>query len=152
MPIVPLVGRDGDVSRFIGLLEAGAQLVTLCGPAGIGKTRLVRACLPPSVVAGFADTVACELAAIGDRDGLAAAVADALGLRVERGTTDAVVDQLGRALAARGRIVVALDHADAIAGDVRAVLARWLAAAPEVAFLVTARAALGLADELVYDV
>src|SRR5690242_4286264 len=124
MPIVPLVGRDGDVARVIGLLEAGAQLVTLAGPAGIGKTRLARACLPPSVVAGFADTVVCELAAIADREGFAGAMADTLGLRVERGTTDAVIDQLGRALDARGRIVVVLDHTDAMAGDVGAVLAR----------------------------
>jgi hypothetical protein len=39
LPVSSFVGRDGDVSAVSGLLEK-ARLLTLCGPAGVGKTRL----------------------------------------------------------------------------------------------------------------
>jgi class 3 adenylate cyclase/DNA-binding SARP family transcriptional activator len=46
----PLVGRGLELERLRGLFDAvaaggGAQLVTICGDAGIGKSRLVRALL-----------------------------------------------------------------------------------------------------------
>ncbi|MDT9691484.1 BTAD domain-containing putative transcriptional regulator [Streptomyces sp. P9(2023)] len=39
VPVVGLVGRDADVGEVCGLL-GGRRLVTLCGPGGVGKTRL----------------------------------------------------------------------------------------------------------------
>ena len=38
-PVTTFVGRDGDVSKVLALLEA-SRMVTLTGPGGVGKTRL----------------------------------------------------------------------------------------------------------------
>ncbi len=35
------IGREGDVSTLLGMLEGGARLITLTGPGGIGKSRIV---------------------------------------------------------------------------------------------------------------
>lgn len=36
----PLVGRERDCNQALGLLRSGSRLLTVSGPAGIGKTRL----------------------------------------------------------------------------------------------------------------
>src|SRR5262245_56650665 len=45
--LLPLVGREAELSRIDSSLrqispESGAQLLTLVGPTGVGKSRLVR--------------------------------------------------------------------------------------------------------------
>ncbi len=40
-PADSLIGRADDVPRITALLEAGTRLITVTGPGGVGKTRLV---------------------------------------------------------------------------------------------------------------
>jgi diguanylate cyclase (GGDEF)-like protein len=51
-PLTGLVGRDAERDHIVGLLD-GARLVTLTGPAGVGKTRLALA-VATAVADGFA--------------------------------------------------------------------------------------------------
>src|SRR5215469_15228427 len=50
----PLVGRDGELASFAAAWAARhCHGVVVCGPAGIGKTRLAEECLARSARAGF---------------------------------------------------------------------------------------------------
>ena len=42
-PSTELFGRERDVAEAMAFLRAGARLLTLSGPGGVGKTRLARA-------------------------------------------------------------------------------------------------------------
>jgi len=57
------------------------------------------------------------------------------------------VARTGHALAGRGRCLLVLDNVEQIAAEAAAMIGRWLARAPEVAFLVTSRERLGLPEE-----
>jgi hypothetical protein len=39
----PVVGREADLERFSALVRQGTHLLTICGLAGVGKTRLAGA-------------------------------------------------------------------------------------------------------------
>ncbi len=147
-----LIGRDADVASVVGLLEAGARVVTLWGAAGVGKTRLARACAERAVAgAGFAASWFCDLSAATTPDGVCSVLSDALGARMEAAPEQAVA-QLGRALAARGRALVVLDNFEQVVAAAPALLGTWIAAAGDASFLVTSREALGLGDEILHEV
>lgn len=142
-PRGPLVGRATESAALRRALSPGA-LVTLAGGPGVGKSRLARA-------VALEDTHAvpvhvCDLADCADADALAAAVLRAAALV---GGGGRAVDAAGRALAALGPALWVLDAFDALGPAGAEALSAWRAAAPQVTFLVTARAPLGLSDERV---
>jgi predicted ATPase len=102
------LGRQSELARLRDV-TAGARLVTLVGPAGIGKTRLATR---------FADLHAqdahfCDLTEATDTNAVCAVVARALGVSlasVESGAQ--AIDRLGAALATRGAILVVLDNCE----------------------------------------
>ncbi|HEX3750685.1 MAG TPA: AAA family ATPase, partial [Streptosporangiaceae bacterium] len=77
--LTSFVGRAEAVRDVAGLLADG-RLVTVLGPGGVGKTRLVGE-VARRVAARYADGVwLAELAAVTDPDRVPAAVAAALGV------------------------------------------------------------------------
>ena len=142
-PATPLVGREGEAAAVEDLVvRAGARLVTLTGPGGVGKTRLaVEAAqrLGP----GFADGVRfVELASVSSADLVAAAVATGLGLTT---TGDKLITDLQSYLRAR-RLLLVLDNFEQVVGAAP-LLAELLGAAPGVVVLVTSRVVLRLSGE-----
>src|SRR5262249_53555018 len=63
----------------------------------------------------------------------------------------AAVDQLGRALAMRGRALVVLDNCEHVISPVAAAIGPWLDRAPEVQFLVTSRERLQIPGEVCFE-
>jgi predicted ATPase len=142
-PATPLLGRDREATAVEDLVvRAGARLVTLTGPGGVGKTRLaVEAAqrLGP----GFADGVRfVELASVSSAELVAAAVATGLGLTT---TGDKLITDLQSYLRAR-RLLLVLDNFEQVVGAAP-LLAELLGAAPGVVVLVTSRVVLRLSGE-----
>lgn len=149
MPRPPLVGRGADIAAVTRWLQEGARLVTVTGPAGMGKTRIAleiaRACEEPTVA------VVVELAGAADDAGLCDAVGRALGLAEEDGGADPVA-RVGHALRSRGDVLLVLDGMDRLAAHAEGTLGRWLAISPELALVVASRERTHLPGEVVHEV
>jgi predicted ATPase/DNA-binding CsgD family transcriptional regulator len=137
------VGREAELARLSALL-ADARLITVTGPAGVGKSRLaLRAAA--TAAPGFADG-AClvELSAVDEPRLLAVAVASALGLpaRADGSRLDAVLAHLRDR-----RLLLILDTCEHLI-DACAMLAEAIIAqAPRVTLLATSREPLDVSGE-----
>jgi predicted ATPase len=143
VPATPLVGRDQEAAAVEDLVaKEGVRLVTLTGPGGVGKTRLmVEAArrLGP----GFADGARfVDLAAVSAPDLVAAAIAAGLGLNTSAGRLIADLESYLRAR----RLLLALDNFEQVM-DAAPLLADLMAAAAGLVTLVTSRTVLRLRGE-----
>jgi len=148
-PLTPLVGRGREVAEVVARLQdPGCRLMTLVGPGGVGKTRLA---LEAARVAAprYPDGVhAIDLAPVSSRDGMAAAIAEAVGTKLDSGSDSSA--SMVRSLASRALLLVLdnVEHLAAAPGLVRDLLQ----GAPGVRILATSRVALELAAEWRWDV
>jgi predicted ATPase len=143
VPATPLLGRDREATALEGLVAGeGVRLVTLTGPGGVGKSRLMIEAarrLGP----GFADGVRfVELAAVPAADLVAPAIATGLGLSTSVGQ---LITDLESYLRPR-RLLLALDNFEQVVGAAP-LLGGLLAAAPGLVVLVTSRAVLRISGE-----
>ncbi|MCO4747626.1 MAG: tetratricopeptide repeat protein [Proteobacteria bacterium] len=141
-----LLGRERELAEAVQHLSKPG-LVTLRGPAGIGKSSLSVEVARALKAKHGGEAWLCELAAVQTEAGLTRAVAANLGMRLP---DDNAVEAVGRALAARGRLVLILDNFEQIVG-LRDVIASWCAAAPEMRAVVTSRVPLELRSEVLVD-
>ncbi len=142
--LTEFVGRRAELAQVREAL-AGARLVTLTGPGGIGKTRLALQTAARAERA-FADGVhLAELAGLRDPGLLVAEVARALGLS-DRSARWAVAS-LADYLAAR-QVLLVLDGCEHLA-DACAVMAdALLRGCPGLRIIATSRHVLGVAGEV----
>ena len=138
-----LIGRSAELAELARLIEEHT-LVTVTGPAGVGKTRLAveaaRACRLPEG-AWFAD-----LAAERDAGLLAHGVSAALGVgdQAARPQREVLAERL-----AGKRMLLVLDTCEHMIASCRELAEAILAAAPGVRILATSRRPLGLPQERV---
>ncbi|MDQ3809955.1 MAG: helix-turn-helix domain-containing protein, partial [Chloroflexota bacterium] len=144
--LTSFVGRDVEVEAVRVLLHptgSAVRLLTLLGPAGVGKTRLAVA-VAAAVEDAYPDGVAfVDLAPLSDQRLVPATMARALHLREsgERSARELLLDYL------RSRqMLLVLDNFEHLPGAAP-LLAELLAGCPELALLVTSRAALRLRGE-----
>ncbi len=139
------VGREPELARLAALLaDPAARIVTLTGGAGVGKTRLaVRAAasLVDRIPGGawFAD-----LAEEHGSEGIARAVAEALGVTAAGASPIAAA---GAAIEGRGRVLIVLDTFDLHLPDAAATVGAWSARCPAASFLLTSRTPTTLPGE-----
>jgi predicted ATPase/DNA-binding CsgD family transcriptional regulator len=144
--LTSFVGRARDVDRVASLVN-DHRLVTVTGPGGVGKTRLV-AEVARRVDGRFADGIwLVELAAVQDPGQVPAVVASALGLRESPGTP--VMQSLGEA-AARWQLLLVLDNCEHVAGAAAQLCGELLPTADDVRILATSRERIGVAGEVRY--
>jgi predicted ATPase/DNA-binding CsgD family transcriptional regulator len=144
VPASSLIGRDQEVVALRQrLLSPNVRLLTLTGPGGVGKTRLVLECVA-RVRDAFQDGIGfVPLASLSDPDLVAASIAHTFGLGVTTGRdplaaiTSAVRDR---------HLLLILDNFEHLLPAAR-VVADLLAACPHLKTLVTSRAALRLSGE-----
>jgi predicted ATPase/DNA-binding XRE family transcriptional regulator len=147
VPYTSLVGRSQEQAALCATLRRPeAQLLTLTGPGGVGKTRLaVAAAAELARVRAFAHGVSSvNLAPVHDPALVAPAIAQALG--VEATGSAPLMMRLGAFLHAR-QMLLLLDNWEHLL-DAAPVLAELRAAAPMCTFLVTSRARLALSGEV----
>ena len=138
------IGREADLQALAGRLAAGAALVTVLGVGGTGKTRLVTRYGWTWLGEWPGGAWFCDLSEARGADGIISAVA--CGLDVPLGTDDPV-NQLGHAIAGRGKCLVVLDNFEQVVRYAADTLGKWLDRAPEAQFVVTTREVLGLPGE-----
>jgi predicted ATPase/DNA-binding CsgD family transcriptional regulator len=137
------VGRAAELSAITTLLTS-ARLVTVTGPAGVGKTRVSLRAAALSADR-FPDGVwLVELSGLGDPALLFSAVAAALGLpdTDDRSRQAAVLDHLRRR-----RLALILDTCEHLVDGCAAFAATVLRDAPEVTLLATSRQPLDAPGE-----
>ena len=142
------VGRALDMARLNTLVQEGAQLVTVRGVGGLGKSRLAVEWARMAVDVFTGGVFFCDLAEARSTQALCIEVARVLDLPLGQGDP---VRTLGHALGSRGATLVILDNFEQLVSAAPA-LSAWLDAAPEVMFVVTSRQALRLEGERVVDV
>ncbi|XXY53422.1 tetratricopeptide repeat protein [Sorangium sp. So ce269] len=153
LPASRFIGREGELAGIAELLRRGDRLVTLWGPAGMGKTRLALELASRWAEAQAGEAVwLCELTACRDLRAVCGAVARAIGAQVAAGRREAtLVERIGRALAAEGRALLVLDNLEHVIEAAAPALDAWVRAAPELRFLVTSRERTRLPGEVSYE-
>ncbi|MFT3839237.1 MAG: protein kinase [Myxococcaceae bacterium] len=152
LPHGPYIGRQEDLKQLSALFEKGAQLVTVTGLGGMGKTRisieLASRWLERKVPGGvwFVD-----LSDARTLDDIVKAFARTLDIDGIYESEEETVTRAGRTLAARGDTFVVLDNFEQLVPLAKDTVARWLAAAPLAKFLVTSREALRVNGEKVHQ-
>jgi len=140
-PDTPFVGRSKAVKMLRTLATNGsAPVVTVAGPAGVGKSRLVQ-----HTLAGRERVAYADLFGVREPGALFEALARALGLPISEDDTDGLAAMLSGSLGRRRGLLVVLDNADGVAqpladfiGGIRRDGAR---------FVVSARESLGVDGE-----
>jgi len=142
------VGREYELGELHRLLR-GTRVLTLCGPGGIGKTRLALRILN-AAAADFPDGVSfVELADLRQPDLVVSRIATAVGVTEEPGRP--LLDTLADALRAR-RMLLAIDNCEHLIEACAHVCHYLLARAPRLRMLTTSREPLHVAAETVWQV
>lgn len=141
LPIHPtrFVGRQGEMHEIEDLLS-DSSMVTLSGTGGSGKTRLALQ-IAAKLVEEFTDGVfLCDLARVTDPQGVAAAVATAVGFAVEAGP--ALISLLSEK-----HLLLILDNCEHLISSSAELCQSLLAGAPKVRILATSREPLKVEGE-----
>ena len=143
------VGRIAELRALAARLDAGARLLTVLGPGGTGKTRVVRRYGRTWLGDWPGGVYFCDLSEARSPDGIFFAVASSLDVAL--GKDDPAV-QLGHAIAGRGRSLVILDNFEQVVQHAQGTLGHWLDRAPDASFVVTSRERLHLRGEEIFPI
>ncbi len=147
-PTSSFVGRQGQVESVVAALEQ-SRLVTLHGPAGVGKSRLAQHSTH-RVRSRFADGVWwVDLTPCADGDEVLRRITETLGVTATPGVP--MVEWLSSYLAPREQLLV-LDNCEQVAEPLAQQLLTLLHTAAHLRVLATSRVLLHLSAELRWEV
>jgi len=142
------IGREREIAE-VGRMLRRTRALTLCGPGGIGKTRLAL-----RILAAAADEFPdgawfVELADLRQPELVASRVAAVIGVSEEPGRP--LLDTLAEALRPR-RLLLALDNCEHLIDACAQLGQRLLASSPGLRLLSTSREPLRIAAETAWEV
>lgn len=141
-------GRDEERAALCELLMGPSRLVTLLGPAGVGKTRLALE-VADALKAKGVPWVSCDLEPVRGPDALFDAVVRAAD--VNMGGSGGV-HQLARALSRRANPVLLLDNAEGVVDALAELTMSMMAAVQDLTLIVTSQVRLHLTEEVCFEV
>jgi predicted ATPase/DNA-binding CsgD family transcriptional regulator len=142
------IGRELELADLRRVLD-GTRALTLCGPGGIGKTRLALQVLA-TVAGDFPDGVwLVELGDLREPQLVVSRVASAIGVVGEPGRP--LVDTLADALGPR-RMLLALDNCEHLIEACARLCQRLLASSPALRIMATSQEPLRMPGEVVRQV
>ncbi len=143
-PATPFIGRGEEVAALQSLLSREeCRLVTVCGPGGAGKTRLLMKLHAEAPQGWESRFISLEQSAPGT---LAASVACGLGAQAGTGAAE---DQILRAVGNRA-CTLYLDNIELLADEARLLFATLLEDAPALRIVCTSRVALNIQREWLF--
>jgi transcriptional regulator with AAA-type ATPase domain/predicted ATPase len=151
MPTPPssFVGRRNELERLSNLLRGDAELITLLGPGGVGKTRLAQevALRSGDSFPGGCWFVALENAR--DEGGFYHACSKALGIPFVGATSER--DSVLRAISQRAPFLLILDNLEQLFATAPTCVSDLLAASSQGRIMATSRAVLGVEGEALFE-
>ena len=152
--LTSFVGRSTELEELKEVVRS-SRLVTLIGPGGVGKTRLA---LEAAATLGEEHRDGAwlvELASITEPEGVAPAIANALGAGVAAlggpGPPASTVEIIVRYLAGQSLVVV-LDNCEHVVDQAAAVADTLVGALPSLRLIATSREPLGVRGEVLVPV
>lgn len=153
VPLTPFIGRTGELKQLRSWLDDKRRLISIVGPPGVGKTRLLNE-LGLELVSRSSGSKGgiwlVDLVAAQTAHDMVEEVASVLGVQWGQ-QRDARVEFLGTVLAGSGRIILLLDNLEQLVQHGAETIGRWLSVAPEAQFVVTSRERLLLAGEYLFE-
>ena len=142
--VTRLIGRDDFIAGVLAKLPQ-SRLVTILGPGGIGKTRVVIACAE-ALVGSYPDGVRfIDLASVKQSADVAAAVAKAVGIASATGDPQCgVIEHLRNR-----KTLLVVDNCEHVIQAAAVVIEAISISAPDVHILATSREALRIRGEWV---
>jgi predicted ATPase len=149
-PMDVFVGRQAELMDLEVLLGR-SRTVTVTGPGGVGKTRLVLELLHRLGHRSHDGTCFVDLAAIDDPNVVLDAVSQALGLVATTDLSSARADAIATALGDRELLLV-LDNCEQVISSVAGLVGPLLARCPALRVLATSREPMWIRGETSYAV
>ncbi|HET6315314.1 MAG TPA: helix-turn-helix domain-containing protein, partial [Chloroflexota bacterium] len=144
-PLTSFVGRQAQLTEISVLLES-TRLLTLTGPAGVGKSRLALEAARHLAGKGAGTVGLVELARLTDSELVTQAVADSVGVRGQPGHS--LRDTLLQSLEQQ-HLLLALDNCEHVLQACAELSEALLRACPELRIMATSREHLGVPGEVV---
>lgn len=143
-----LHGRESEIGEIGDQLDRW-QIVTLCGPGGVGKTRLAVE-VARTLRERYEQSLFVDLSSIEDADAVPGEVAATAGFPVDEGP-EGQISKLVRSWRDR-TVLLVLDNCEHLVDGVAWSVDRIAAGCPQVDVLSTSREALAVEGERVYQV